>query len=450
MTCPVDHARTSLTDLARAMAEGKTTSAEIVEDCLTRIASQDGELHAFVEVFAESARAAAARLDGERTAGKVRGPLHGIPVAIKDLADIDGRITGFGSRVYSLMPARATAPFVDRLIAAGMVVVGKTHMVEFAFGSWGTNNGLGTPLNPVDRKVHRVPGGSSSGSAVAVAAGLVPVAIGSDTGGSIRIPASLCGVVGLKSTVGLVPTDGVAPLSRTFDTIGPIVRSVDDARLVFEALAAVECPAGTVTPASLTLGIVDPDQMAPVDDDVQAAVSATVERIEGSGIRCVPFRLPHAMAEYQHRNGIIMAAEAYAALGARAEDFRFPMDPFVRRRLLSGREITPGQYREAQQKRVQAKVEFMDKLGGIDFVLLPTTPLPAVSLDQVDESVAPMSRFTRLANYLDLCAISVPIDRTPQGLPVGIQIVARGSQERSLLDLAGFVERLSTARPEKR
>jgi aspartyl-tRNA(Asn)/glutamyl-tRNA(Gln) amidotransferase subunit A len=241
----------------------------------------------------------------------------------------------------------------------------------------------------------------------------------------------------------------VAPLSGTFDTIGPITGSVEDARLVFEALAAAECPAGAVMPARMTLGIVDPEQLAPVDDDVQAVVSASVGRLQQSGIRCVPFQLPHAVGEYQHRNGIIMAAEAYSALGAWAEDFKFPMDPFVRRRLLSGRQIPPEQYREAQEERILAKAEFLDKLNGIDFVVLPTTPLPAVPLDQVDESVAPMSRFTRLANYLDLCAISVPIGRTPGDLPVGLQIIARGHQERCLLDFAALVERLSTARREK-
>lgn len=443
MTCSPNSAHLSLVELSRAMTEGRTTSAAIVNACLSRIAAENDKLHAFVEVYADAARAAAMQLDSERANGKVRGSLHGIPIAIKDLADIEGRITGFGSRIHGIAPAATTAPFVTRLMEAGAVVIGKTHMVEFAFGSWGTNHGLGTPVNPVDRRIRRVPGGSSSGSAVAVAAGLVPAAIGTDTGGSVRIPAGLCGLVGLKTTVGLVPTNGVAALSRTFDTIGPMTRFVEDARLVFEALAGMACPAGTIQPERITLGIVDPEQLAPIDSDVEAGVSTAIDRLGRSGIRCVPFRLPHSLAEFQRRNGVIMAAEAYESLGQLAEDSRLPMDPFVRQRLLSGRQITSEHYQEALGEREKAKIEFLEKLDGIDFLVLPTTPLPAIPYDQVDESSAPMSRFTRLANYLDLCAVSVPVGLTSIGLPVGLQIVARTRQEKTLLALALHVESLS-------
>jgi len=442
MTHPTDPLDCSIAETARRMTAGETTAEAVTASSLARIAALDPALHAFVEVYAEEAMAAAKALDAERASGRVRGPLHGIPIAIKDLADISGKVTTFGSRVFSTAPAAATAPFVQRLIDAGMVVVGKLQMVEFALGSWGSNHVRGTPRNPSDAAVHRAPGGSSSGSGVAVAAGMVQVAIGSDTGGSIRIPSSLNGIVGLKTTIGLVPTARVAPLSPSFDTIGPMTRCVDDARLVFEALAAQPCPAAGKGVAGRSVGVVAAEQLAPVDAEVAAGIAAAAARIAAGGARLAPFTLPMDLPEYQRRNGEIMSFEGYASVGDLAEDRTLPIDPFVRERILAGRGTTRAVYDRAQADRAAAKQAFAAATAGLDFLILPSTPIPAPPLSEVDEAVMPMSRFTRLANYLDLCAVSLPAGRTKAGLPFGLQIVARGGAEADLLDFAAGVEAL--------
>ena len=226
-----------LTELARMLDTGETTSLAIVQACLASIDAQDGKLHAFVEVYRDDALRMAEAADLERRAGCVRGPLHGLPIAIKDLFHIKGRQTTAGSKSWLGRMSTETALCVERLLDAGMIPLGKTHLVELAYGTWGTNRPMGAPWNPWDLRVHRVAGGSSSGSAVAVAAGMAPAALGTDTGGSVRIPAALCGLVGLKPTYGRIPLDGVVPLSQTLDSVGPITRTVDDAALLVAVMA---------------------------------------------------------------------------------------------------------------------------------------------------------------------------------------------------------------------
>src|SRR5216110_2940650 len=235
-----DIAFLSLADLARLLAARKTSSREIVESFLARIAALDGRLHAYIDVYDNEARVLAKAADLERDAGVVRGPLHGLPIALKDLLHFAPHQTTAGSKSWLGRKSDVTATVIARLIAAGMIPLGKTHMVEFAFGGWGRNEPMGAPWNPWDLGIHRVAGGSSSGSAVAVAAGLAPVAIGSDTGGSIRIPAALCGLTGLKPTYGIVSLAGVVPLATTLDSLGPLARSVDDAALLAAAMAGYD------------------------------------------------------------------------------------------------------------------------------------------------------------------------------------------------------------------
>ena len=222
----------SLCALSRLLARDETSSRAIVEACLARIAAHDGQLHAFIEVYREDALSAADTADRQRRDGIAHGPLAGLPIALKDLLHIEGRETTAGSKSWRGRISDHTATAVLRLTAAGMIPLGKTHMVEFAFGGWGRNRPMGAPWNPWDAKTHRVAGGSSSGSAVAVAGGLCPAAIGSDTGGSIRIPAALCGITGLKPTYGRVSLYGAVPLSGTLDSIGPLARTAEDCGLL--------------------------------------------------------------------------------------------------------------------------------------------------------------------------------------------------------------------------
>ncbi len=217
--------------MSEKLARGEISSAKITDACLARIAEHDGKLGAFACVFENEARAAAEAADKLRAGGDEIGPLHGIPVAVKDLFHVHGHATQAGSRCYSVPPDARTATAVSLLTDAGMIVLGKTHTDEFAYGAWGVNNLLGSPWNPYDLETHRVAGGSSSGSAVAVSAGLVPLALGSDTGGSARVPAAFCGCVGVKPSFGLVERKGMVPLSPSLDVVGFFANSIGDSKL---------------------------------------------------------------------------------------------------------------------------------------------------------------------------------------------------------------------------
>src|SRR5205814_7275275 len=216
-----------------AFARRALSPVDVVDVLLGRIEKLDPTLHAFIDVYAADARLAAEAADRAIRSGHAVGPLHGVPVALKDLVDLEGRVTTGGSKVWAKRVSAVTATLARRFIGAGMIVLGKTHTVEFAMGGWGTNTHMGTPWNPWDAKVHRTPGGSSSGSGVAVAAGLAPAAIGTDTGGSVRLPAAWCGIVGLKTTVGRISTHGVLPLSSTLAPPGPPAAPVGAAAWTF-------------------------------------------------------------------------------------------------------------------------------------------------------------------------------------------------------------------------
>ncbi len=222
--------------LSNEIGDGRVSPVEVVDALLARIRAHDPNLHAYVDVYADEARLAAEAADKAIRSGHRIGPLHGIPIALKDLVEIDGRITTGGSQVWSERRSTYTATIARRMIAAGMIVLGKTHTVEFAMGGWGTNQHRGTPWNPWDRETARTPGGSSSGTGVAVAACMAPWGIGTDTGGSVRLPSSWCGLSGLKTTIGRVSTYGVLPLSPSLDTPGPMARSVEDAALLYQLI----------------------------------------------------------------------------------------------------------------------------------------------------------------------------------------------------------------------
>jgi aspartyl-tRNA(Asn)/glutamyl-tRNA(Gln) amidotransferase subunit A len=431
-----------VTETAELCGSGKVSSRSNLERHLDAITLENDALHAFIDVFAGPARQRADELDRIASKSGPMGPLHGVPIAVKDLACIDGRAPGFGSQCYQGTPAGSTAPAIQRLIDAGAIIIGMTHMVEFASGGWGTNYAVGTPWNPIDRNVHRVPGGSSSGSAVAVAAGLVPAAIGSDTGGSIRIPASLCGIVGFKPSFGLVALDGVAPLSPTFDTLGPLTRTVGDARLLFSVLAQRAMTAPVIA-RPLRIGIPELAQLQPCDEEILEAFIRSVEALRSGGHSVETFSLPLALSDYQALNGQIAAYEAYRHHRAVVDDPDTPIDPYVRQRVLAGREIDDAEYRALKERLHEAVAEFRQQLGHFDIIATPSTPLPAIPLSEVDDTAIPMSRYTRLGNCLALCGISLPNGATASGLPTGLQLMSWSGQDALLLD---FAEQVSAVR----
>lgn len=434
--------------LAPRIASGALSPVTLTRHCLERIERHNGFYHAFVEVYAAEAMAAAALAERMIAAGQYLGPLHGIPVAIKDLVEIRGRQTTAGAALWRGRISAETAPIIALLEAAGAIIIGKTHMVEYALGGWGTNQRMGTPRNPWDLEVHRIPGGSSSGSAVAVAAGMVPVAIGTDTGGSIRGPAAYCGIVGLKPTVGQVSISGLVPLSQSLDSVGPLVRSVEDAAIVHKALAkadpndlaSVHVPRdGDVTKAlrkpikGLRLGALAEDQLATAQPEAVAAFKSAVEELRALGAVVEDIRLPHRIAEYTPISGIILLAEAFANHGERVKADREGHDPGSSARVMMGEAISASAYIQAQLQRQRDHVAALEVFNSVDAILAPTTPFAAIPASEVDElNLAPTS-FTRMGNYLGLCGIALPCAFTDGGLPLSLQVLTKPHDEAMAL-----------------
>jgi aspartyl-tRNA(Asn)/glutamyl-tRNA(Gln) amidotransferase subunit A len=441
-------------ELAERIRTGALTPSALLDLYLARIHRHDRKLHAFVALYEKDARIAAELADRAIQAGQRLGPLHGIPIALKDLLDIEGRVTTGGSLFWRERVSPVTATVVRRLTAAGMIPLGKTHMVEFAFGSWGTNATMGTPWNPWDLHIPRAPGGSSSGSAVAVAGGLAPAAIGSDTGGSVRIPAGLCGLVGLKTTVGRVSNHGVLMLSDTLDTIGPMVRDVEDAALLFAAMHGpdVDDPATLPHPpadvlsglkagvAGLRLAVLPEADLGEVDPEVAAAFAAALEIFRAQGARIDVLQLPVAYAALADVAGRFISAEGYRLHRDWIDRDDLPFDPDVRDRLRGARSMAAADYVQLMLERRQTRRDVDRLLRDFDALLLPTTPLPAIPLSQVDQKKAPMSRLTRPVNLLDLCALALPCGFSRDGLPISLQIVGRSYDEPRILRIGWAFE----------
>ena len=430
-----------LAELSRVLKTGELTSTRLVRESFKEIKSRNGELNAFSQVFEAEALACAQRLDDELNQGLVRGGLHGIPVSVKDIFEIANKTMGFGSRAYETPPARADAAVIRRMRDAGMVVVGTNTLVEFALGAWGTNEAFGTPRNPWDMKEHRVAGGSSSGSAVAVAAGMVPIALGTDSGGSVRTPAALCGVVGFKPTHGVISTQGACELTPSFDTIGILANHVDDARRLFEIISGKSLATGGDA-RIFRVAAVDDAQIVPASPDVMRCFRRSITRLRDEQVAVETIRLPHSLLDYQARCGVIMARESYRSLQAILHDESRLVTTPVRARAMAGRAISDEAYRIALAERTDEIESFARTTEDINILLTPTTPMVAPLLSEVDEAAAPLSRFTRIVNYLGLCAMTLPVTRSTTELPVGLQVIAKAGEESTLFAFARHIERI--------
>jgi aspartyl-tRNA(Asn)/glutamyl-tRNA(Gln) amidotransferase subunit A len=428
--------------LAADIAARRLSPVDLIDECLTRIERLEPRLHAFVSVNAANARLAAEAADKSIRSGHAVGPLHGIPIAIKDLVEIEGEIAMGGTAAWRNRIAPRTATLMRRLMAAGMINLGKTHTVEFAYGGWGTNQHLGTPWNPWDANTHRTPGGSSSGSGVAVAARMAPWAIGTDTGGSVRIPAAWNGITGLKTTIGRISTFGVLPLSPTLDTPGPITRDVEDAALLLTVLQGADprdrqtASVRDVDPMpglrrgvkGLRLGRLPREERDGIDADVLAAYDRSVDSLAGLGAEIVDIALPARFADLGAVNGRIMSAEAYATLSHLVDDNAQQLDQDVRPRVRAGAAISSKDYLAALAERERTKVSFDAAIEGVDALLTPTAVTPAIPVAAIDQNTTP-AMFTRWVNFLDLCAVAVPNGLSTGGLPTSLQIVCRSYAE---------------------
>jgi aspartyl-tRNA(Asn)/glutamyl-tRNA(Gln) amidotransferase subunit A len=443
----------TIDELSLALHRRQFSSVELVRSQLDRIAALDPALHAFAEVDAPRALEAAAFADAQRKAGDEH-PLLGVPLAIKDAFDHAGARSRAGSLVLADRCPSRSATAVARLERAGMVVIGRTHMVEFGFGGWGTNTVRGTPRNPHNRDIHYVPGGSSSGSAVAVAAGLSPAALGTDTGGSIRTPAAFCGVVGLKTSQGLIGRGGVVPLSPSFDTVGPLARSVVDIALLFGAMTGPDerDPATANAPFSpglgdleggvggLRLGHLGGDDLDGTNPDIRRHHDDALADLRRLGAQLHEISLPLSIPDYLSQGGDIMSAESAPLLGPFVDRPNSPVDPIVRERILRGRDIGAERYNELLNERRAAQAALIDTFRSIDAFVMPGSHTLPVALSAVEEAQPP-NRFGRLVNYLDLASLALPVGRSANGLPCGLQIVVPKFADALALRIGRALER---------
>ena len=445
----------TLRELSQALATGKTSSVELVTLALAKIADADGEgSRAFVKVYADSALTAAKASDDLRQYGVVASPLAGIPVSIKDLFDVQGDITRAGSKVLAgAPPAVADAPAIARLRAAGVIIVGRTNMTEFAYGAHGMNAHYGTPLNPWDRTKQRIPGGSTSGGAVSVADGMAAATIGSDTGGSVRIPSALCGITGFKPTQARIPLAGAFPLSFTRDSIGPLGNSVTCCSM----LDAIMADGNAVEPLSLPLkglrfGVPNTlllDDLAPAVAD---AFARALTCLSAAGALIEEFPFPELQREaVGSRKANFSAVEAYALHRERLAIQSDQFDPRVAKRLMLGANMNAADYVDLLHLRQSLIASSNITTARFDALLAPTVPIIAPLLAEMDSSEAFFLRMNGLLlrncapfNVLDRPCWSLPCHRRNEA-PVGLMVVGETMGDKRLQSVGFAVENALSA-----
>jgi aspartyl-tRNA(Asn)/glutamyl-tRNA(Gln) amidotransferase subunit A len=433
-----------------ATLEIRSSRRDRLELALLRIAEPDGQgVKACVTVYHDAARAAADAADARARVGVSLGPLDGAIVSIKDLFDVAGEPTRAGSKILAdeAKPAASDAAIVRRLRAGGAIIVAKTNMTEFAFTGIGANPHYGTPGNPRDRT--RVPGGSSAGAPVAVADGMCEISIGTDTGGSVRIPASLCGLVGFKPSRQRIPTDGAFPLSYSLDSVGPIARSVADCAKADAVMAGEKfSPPELAALPGLRFGIAEGLPLDRLDDGVTAGFNAAIKRLDGAGVRVSreALSLFDGMSAVNAKGGI-SPPEACAIHRDRLQRRAKDVDPNVLVRIERGCAVSAADYVDMVRERDRL-VRAMDvRLVGRDVLLMPTTSIVAPTIAEVaDEKVfaarnAALLRNTAIINFFDLCAVTLPLPVAP-ALPVGLMLIARNGDDHRLLSIAAAVEKL--------
>jgi aspartyl-tRNA(Asn)/glutamyl-tRNA(Gln) amidotransferase subunit A len=441
-----DLAFLTIAELAPKIKSREVSPVEVTRAILDRIEKYDSKLHSYITLLPERAIGAAYAAEKAISSGVYLGPLHGVPIALKDLFDTEGIRTTAGSESRKDHLPGQTATAAARLAEAGTILLGKLNMMEFAYGGSGVNPYFGTARTPWD--VSRVAGGSSSGSGSAVAAGLATAALGTDTGGSVRIPASLCGIVGLKPTYGRVSTFGVVPLSWTLDSVGPMTRCVEDAAIMFKAIVGpdshdpttlhqppFEIPPLTGDVRGMSLGVPKEWFYDDLDPDVAKAVPEAINMLAKIGASTVEVEMPH-LSDEAIRRSTIVPAEAFTyheeVLSRRPEQF----GPVVRGRIEAGMGVTATQYIRALQARQQLMREARLRMAHIDALVTPTTRIPSLRVEENEERMTELIHNTWPVNWMGLSAITVPCGFTSGGLPVSLQIIGKPYDEGAILQIA--------------
>ena len=441
----------TLTELARSLRAGTTTSRRLVDECLARIADPEGEgPRTFLKVHSEAARAAADYYDRLRANGVTLSPWVGIPISIKDLFDVAGDVTTAGSQVLrGQPPANSDCTAVARLRAAGFIPIGRTNMTEFAYSGLGLNPHYGTPLNPFERQRGRAPGGSSSGAAVSIVEQMSYGALGTDTGGSCRIPAAFCGIVGFKPTARRVPLSGAFPLSQTLDSVGPLAASVPccaalDAVLADEPTTALDATGVRGRRFALATHYA----LESLDRDVASNFERAIRELSAAGAMITEIPLAE-LDELPaiNRKGSFSGPEAYALHRERLESQGALYDPRVLVRLQRGREHSAAHYIDLIRTRADLQRRVDEALAEFDALVLPTTPIIAPLLQELESDEGYLRtnqlalRNTSMANFLDRCAISIPCHEAGAA-PVGLMLMGPHGGDRRLLAIAAAAEPL--------
>jgi aspartyl-tRNA(Asn)/glutamyl-tRNA(Gln) amidotransferase subunit A len=450
----------SLVSVAKAIAEKKVSSREVTRSCVHRIAQWQPRLNAFMAIEAEQALAAADEADASLAKGNSRGALHGVPLAHKDMYYDAGKVVTCGSLIRRDFVATSTSTALQRLKDAGTIRLGSLQMVEFAYGPTGHNVHYGAVRNPWN--VDHITGGSSSGSGSAVAARLTFAALGSDTGGSIRMPAHFCGVTGLKTTVGRVSRAGAMPLSQSLDTVGPLAQTAEDCALLLELMAGAdpEDPTASALPVpnymaatngsikGLKIGVPSAFYVDDLDSEVARVVDETIAVLKKEGAEIVQVELPD-QRQLTAACQLVLAAEAAAFhkrwMIERPQDY----GPQVLMRLQNGLAVPAVSYLEAIRWRGPALAAYLAAVAGTDAVLAPVAPVPAPTIAESDVGNSPdaeaviqrLTRFTRPVNYLGLPSLSIPSGFARSGLPVGMQLIGRSFDEAMLLRIGAAFQR---------
>jgi aspartyl-tRNA(Asn)/glutamyl-tRNA(Gln) amidotransferase subunit A len=450
----------SLTAVAQAIADKRVSSREVTQSCLERIARWQPRLNAFMAIEAEAALKAADAADTALAKGARHGALHGVPLAHKDMYYEAGKVVTCGSHIRRDFVATTTSTALQRLKDAGTIRLGSLQMAEFAYGPTGHNSHYGPVHNPF--ALDRITGGSSSGSGAAVAARLTFAALGSDTGGSIRMPAHFCGVTGLKTTVGRVSRAGAMPLSQSLDTVGPLARSAEDCALLLGLMAGADpedptavagllpdfAAATTGSIKGLTIGVPTAFYVDDLDADVAAVLDATIAVLKREGANIVQVELPD-QRQLTAACQLVLAVEAAAFhkrwLIERPQDY----GPQVLMRLQNGLAIPGVLYLEAMRWRGPALAAHLAAVADVDAVIAPVAPVAAPTIAESDVGNSPdaeaviqrLTRFTRPINYLGLPSLAIPAGFTRGGLPVGMQLVGRSFDEATLLRIGAAFQR---------
>ncbi|MGO4405286.1 amidase [Bosea sp. RAF48] len=440
----------TLSALADDLASGRTTALALVREAQARIDAPEGEGKlAFVKVHREAALAAAEAMDKLRSAGLAPSPFAGIPISVKDLFDLAGEATTAGSVVLAdAAPAERDAPAIARLRRAGFIVMGRTNMTEFAFSGLGLNPHYGTPASPYDRTARRIPGGSSSGAAVSVADGMAYAGIGSDTGGSCRIPAAFCGIVGYKPTAASVPREGAFPLSQTLDSIGPLANSVECCRVLHEIMSGAELPKEVPTSlGGLRIAVPQTVALDGLDAHVAASFDRALELLAKAGavVMDTPLERFAEVARINAKGGFA-ASEAYAHHRALIEAKGDGYDPRVRTRVLRGRNQDCADYIELTHARAAFVAAMREEVSAFDVLAMPTVPTVAPTIAELAEDDEAFTRInllmlrnSTLVNMMDGCAISLPMHRAGEA-PAGLMLARAGGGDAALFAIAEAAE----------